>query len=271
MEIKQVIDEKIENLPPLPETVLKIQDICNNPKSSARDLVAVVEKDPILTAKLLKIANSPYYGFTSKITSINHAIALFGMSTILGLALSSVVRKNFNKINLSPYGISTEDFANSSFKQNRLMIHWHFSLDLKESDILVPASFVNEIGKIVTAEIILEKNLKDEFIDEINKEEVDICSVERKFLGVSSIEVTGKILYKWRLNVKMIYPILASENPEETDKSLKPYAFAIKIVRTAIGQKGEVSNESIRKSLELIEKAGFDKKDFLLSVKKFME
>ena len=271
MDIIQAVENKIENLPPLPETVLRIQEVCNNPKSSARDLVAVVEKDPILTAKLLKIANSPYYGFTSKITSINHAIALFGMSTILGLALSSVVRKNFNQINLSPYGITTEEFANSSFKQNRLMIHWHFSLDLKDSDTLVPASFVNEIGKIITAEILIEKNLKDEFLQEIFKEDADIPTVERDFLGISSIEITGKILYKWLLNVKIIYPILASENPEETDESLKPYAYAIKIVRTAIGQKGEVSNDTIHKALQLLEKAGFNKKDFLLSVKKFME
>jgi HD-like signal output (HDOD) protein len=271
MDMEVLISEKIDSLPPLPDTVLKIQDICNNPKSSARDLVAIVEKDPLLTANLLRVANSPYYGFTSKINSISHAIALFGMSTVLGFALSSAVRKNFNKIDLSPYGISTDDFANSAFKQNKLMINWYSSLPMKKSDSLVPASFINEIGKVILSDIIIEQKMKDEFLQEVLKEEDDIYSIERKFLNTSTPEITGKILYKWLMSVDMIYPIIASEKPEETDDELRLYAYAIKIARTAVGNKGEVIRNSINDALKLIDKAGFKRKDFIVAIKKIVK
>lgn len=69
----------------------------------------MVEKDPMLTANILRSANSPLYGFSQEITTIARAISLFGMATIRGFALSSTIKKSFS-INLEPYGITTQDF-----------------------------------------------------------------------------------------------------------------------------------------------------------------
>ncbi len=270
MDIIKLIEEKIENLPPLPESVIKIQEICNNPNSSVKDLVEVVERDPILTAKILKIANSPFYGFTSKITSISHAISLFGMNTVLGFALESAVRKNFEKIDLSPYIITPDEFSNSSYKQNKLMIFWNPTLNLKNKQFLIPATFLNELGKAVLSEIIIEKNLKDKFMEKVKDIEItdDIFPIEREFLGISTPETTGKILYKWRLNLNIIYPIIASEFPDDADSNLKPYAYAIKAVRIAISPNGFTNEKKIRTSFKYLDKGEFSKESFLAAIKK---
>lgn len=268
MDYLELIEKKIEAIPPLPDTVVKIQEICSNPKSSVRDLADVIENDPILSAKILKVANSPYYGFTSRITSLHHAISLLGINTILGFALDIHVKENTKDIDLSPYNLTVNDFSNSSHLQCKLMMKWHFSLNLKESDLLITSSFLNELGKILLAQIVKERNLKYKFLLRVKDAEIadDIFDVEKEFFGINSVEITGKIFYRWRLNVMMVYSILASINPNKSDEKLSPYGYAIKIVRTAVGQKGQVTKNTLDRALKLIDEANFNKKYFLLAL-----
>ena len=60
------IIRKVEDLPTLPRTLLKITELVNNPKSSARDLSRVITDDQVLTARLLKLVNSSFYGFAEQ-------------------------------------------------------------------------------------------------------------------------------------------------------------------------------------------------------------
>jgi len=105
----EIITEKIDKIPPLPDTVVEIENICNNENSTVQDIVKIVEIDPILTAKILKVANSPYYGFTSKITNITDAVALLGINTILTFAMETALKNQFQKIDLTPYSLSVEN------------------------------------------------------------------------------------------------------------------------------------------------------------------
>jgi len=107
--MNESIYKHIKALPPLDDTIIKIQTVCSDDNSSLNDLSQIVEKDPMLTANILRSANSPLYGFSREITTISRAITLFGMATIRGFALSSAVKKSF-KINLDPYGITSQDF-----------------------------------------------------------------------------------------------------------------------------------------------------------------
>ncbi|MFZ7125424.1 MAG: HDOD domain-containing protein [Desulfobacterales bacterium] len=81
----------IEDLPTLPRTVLRITEGINNPKSSARDLAKVITDDQVLTARLLKLVNSSFYGFPQRITTVTGAIVLLGFDAIRNLLLSTSV------------------------------------------------------------------------------------------------------------------------------------------------------------------------------------
>ena len=84
--MNESIYKRIKALPPLDDTVTKIQAICKNENSSLNDLSQIIEKDPMLTANILRSANSPLYGFSREVTTISRAVALFGMATISGFA-----------------------------------------------------------------------------------------------------------------------------------------------------------------------------------------
>ena len=76
--MNDAILKQIKQLPPLPETAVKIEAVYQNPNSTFEDMVKILEKDPLLTADILKSANSPLYGFSREITSIAQAVSLFG-------------------------------------------------------------------------------------------------------------------------------------------------------------------------------------------------
>jgi HD-like signal output (HDOD) protein len=144
--MKSSIINSIKSLPPLPKTVIDMQRVCNDPDASIHDLVKTVETDPMIVANLLKAANSPLYSFRREINNVAQAVSLFGMSMTRSIGVGNSVRKLLN-VDMEPYGISSERFAEISSMQAALMHHWYSKLDRVKADILILASFLKEPGK----------------------------------------------------------------------------------------------------------------------------
>lgn len=88
--LKSII-RRIDDLPTLPRTVFRITEMINNPRSSARDLAQVITDDQVLTARLLRLVNSSFYGFPQRITTITRAIVVIGFDAIRHLLLTTSV------------------------------------------------------------------------------------------------------------------------------------------------------------------------------------
>ncbi len=267
--MNESILKKIKTLPPLDDTVIQIQRIHADENSSINDLTKVVEKDPMLTANILRSANSPLYGFSQEITTIARAISLFGMATIRGFALSSAIRKSFS-INLEPYSITGQDFLNISIMQNTLMYHWYSKINPKKLEVLSPASFMLEVGKIVLAHELVENNQDIEFKEKIKKitGSVDLALLETEIFDMTNEEVTAKIFEQWNLETELINSILYSNNPEEAPDHIKEYARALKVVKTAVNIFNQLDDVSINNATLLINEYGFDRDTFLMAVSK---
>ena len=267
--MNESILKKIKTLPPLDDTVIQIQRIHADENSSINDLTKVVEKDPMLTANILRSANSPLYGFSQEITTISRAISLFGMATIRGFALSSAIRKSFS-INLEPYSITGQDFLNISIMQNTLMYHWYSKINPKKLEVLSPASFMLEVGKIVLAHELVENNQDIEFKEKIKKitGSVDLALLETEIFDMTNEEVTAKIFEQWNLETELINSILYSNNPEEAPDHIKEYARALKVVKTAVNIFNQLDDVSINNATLLINEYGFDRDTFLMAVSK---
>lgn len=79
--------EQVGELPTLPHVVQKLASMIGRPNVSAEDIGALIEKDQILSAKVLRLANSPFYGFPSRIGSVAHAVVVLGLNVVKGLTL----------------------------------------------------------------------------------------------------------------------------------------------------------------------------------------
>lgn len=86
-ELERKLGMAVERMPAFPRSVQRILELTRNINCLPKDLVAVIEKDPVMTMKILKVINSAYYGLPSKITSVSQSVVYLGINTIKNLAL----------------------------------------------------------------------------------------------------------------------------------------------------------------------------------------
>lgn len=266
------IIEKIKSLPPLDETVLKIQKICTNKDSTLTELVSVVKSDPMLTANILKSANSPLYGFSREIKSVSHAVSLFGMATVRGFALSSAVKKNMTT-DLSPYGLSEGSFLEISSLQSALMFNWYSKVDRELLDILVPASFMMEVGKVIISHILVERGEGAAFYDKIKKLETieELSMLEMDTFKITNEEIAAKIFAQWNLETELVEAIRYSTNLEGAPEHIKPFSTALKIVKKAVNSFSIFEERSIEKAVSLLEENDLKSNIFLNEIEKLRQ
>ena len=252
--------KKIKQLPPLPESAMQIEAVYQNPDSSFNDMVKILEKDPLLTADILKAANSPLYGFSREINAISQAVGLFGMGTVRGFALASIVKKSFN-LDLSPYGISNDMFSALSKKQHGLMTAWCLRKENRLLGVLSPAAFLVEIGKVLIAQQIMADGKEEAFRDALAKLQ-DVEAAEREVVGADTPEVSATIFAQWKFEEGLVDVIRNCQNPENAAEEDQRPAKILHVVRVAVPINGKVTDESVAAAKELIEKYDLDMESF---------
>lgn len=251
--IEKII-KRLKSLPPLPESIQKVREICNNPEGTIKDLIPIIKSDPMFTADILKAANSPLYGFSGKVTSIDQAVSLFGMETIQGFAISYAMRKNF-PINLSIYGIGSNHLTEVSIMQNVLINKWgKFQVSVYQDEIIT-LSIIMELGKIIAAKIIEEDNKTEMFKTAISRAKTfeEILAVEDKFLSISSEMINAMMFKHWKFNETMIEIMQHIEKPEKADETIKRHAQILRVTKEAIPIISPLSEKSIQLALQKAE------------------
>ncbi|WP_321778919.1 HDOD domain-containing protein [Sulfurimonas sp.] len=252
--------KKIKQLPPLPESAMQIEAVYQDPNSSFNDMVKILEKDPLLTADILKAANSPLYGFSREINAISQAVGLFGMGTVRGFALASIVKKSFT-LDLSPYGIDNDMFSALSKKQHGLMTSWCMRKENKLLGVLSPAAFLVEIGKVLIAQQIISENKQDAFRDAL-AELGDVEAAERKILGVDTPEVSATVFKHWRFEEGLVDVIANCQSPDKAEPEDKRPAQILHVVRTCVPINGAITDASIDAAKVLLTKYDLDMESF---------
>ena len=104
---------KIDDFPTLPVVAMRVNELINDPDSSAADIAAILKKDQVLTAKILRLVNSSYYSIPGGVTDVQRALAFLGFNTIAQLVLSLSVFSLFTDID-------GEDFSMVTFWKHAL-------------------------------------------------------------------------------------------------------------------------------------------------------
>lgn len=247
MSFESIVD-RVKSIPPLPESVMKIEKLFLQRDPDFDELVKIVEEDPVLTADILAIANSPLYAFSKTVVSVKQAITLFGMHTIRGFVLKSITDKSF-KFDLSPYGISNEGFKKMASLQSLLMFQWYMSIDVEEASRLVPIAFLMDIGKIIVANEVSQSDYKDEFTRMIT-EDNSLRNAEELFVGVSSTKVTAMLFKHWNFNEIFSDVVRYSDTPLEAEPNYIHLSKAVNVVKTSINVQEILTESSIAQALQ---------------------
>ncbi len=206
---------RIEDLPTLPRTVLRITELVNNPKSSARELAKVVTDDQVLTARLLRLVNSSFYGFPQRVATVTGAIVLVGFEAIRNLLLSTSI-----------FDLFSNNKSGSEFQREGL---WDHSLGcavgakvlgeyLRYENVeeIFVEGLLHDIGKIVEMLFMPEK-----FASAASKaldDDILITVAEDEMFGYTHAEI-GKLLAEaWNLPPKLVSTIAYHHEPSLADR-----------------------------------------------------
>ena len=263
------IVEKIESLPPLPKTVIEIEEFRQQPEKEAYDLLKIIEKDALIVSTLLKVSNSAMFGFRSKVETVSKAINLLGINFTISIAIGGTIQ-NLLKTNLSPYGINSDDFMRASNLATTLASLWlsRVSFDLKE-ELVLPA-LLQESGKFVIADIISSNNKTEEFQNLLTTGK-PIAQCEKEIVGFTTSEITARIFKHWNLSDNLISVIehvdsLEACNPEYLKKSQILY-----ILKSICDVRECLTQESVEYGLAKAKKFDIDTKQLEASIEKLQD
>jgi HD-like signal output (HDOD) protein len=254
--MKSSMIDSIKSLPPLPKTVIDMQRVCNDPNSSIHDLVKTVEHDPMIVANLLKAANSPLYSLRREITNVAQAVSLFGMSMTRSIGVGNSVRKLLN-VDMEPYGISSERFAEISSMQAVLAQKWYMQVDRAKADKLFLAAFLQETGKIVIASDIIQEDLTTNFKSDIEVA-IDISIVERNYVEATTAEVTAAIFTHWNFDREFVQMIEHTDAPDKAPDELKELSAVLSVIKTVMPINDPLSERAVIQGVKKAEAAGLN-------------
>ena len=197
-----ILTKLIDSTAPLPRSVMQLNQLRLNPDRSLRDVIKIVEVDPVLSAKILALINTPFYGMRRKITSISAACVQLGELSIYSTALLAGIHSNF-KFNLNPYGLSEQDFVFNTLMQMNLMNEWIRSSKPEYADELRLAAFLSDIGKIIISQLLIQEGKVDIFKEKLRNNIIESIA-ERDTVGATSLEVSALMLQHWDVNENIV-------------------------------------------------------------------
>ncbi len=190
--------EKVSNLPTLPGIVTRIAEMVDSPETTGRQLGREIAKDQVISAKVLKLVNSGFYGFSEPISTIQHAVTLLGFNTVKSLVLSSTV---LDLMKDSLPGLWEHSLACA---RTCSIIAGHIELD--EQEEISTAGLLHDLGKVI-----LRQTMEREFrriANYVDRADMLFYQAEEKVLGVNHGEMGGWLLEKWALPPKLVEPII---------------------------------------------------------------
>jgi HD-like signal output (HDOD) protein len=207
--------EQITNLPTLPEIVTRVMHIVNDPTSSANDVAFVVGQDLSLSAKILRLANSAFYGVPRTITSINNAVVILGLKVINTIVLSLTV------FDLFPHEKKTSLFNRTAFWRHstscalicRFLTQRVRKFVLFDAEEAFCAGLLHDIGKVV-----MEQYLHEDFHKTLRYAKANSCSLyesEKQTLGYTHMDVAQWLTANWQLPVQLLLPLIHHHEPQQ--------------------------------------------------------
>ncbi|MFV0347051.1 MAG: HDOD domain-containing protein [Halodesulfovibrio sp.] len=179
----------VKNLPTLPKVLEEVTRLMEDPNTSTEQIAKVITFDQVLSAKVLKMVNSPIYGFPGRISSIQHALVLLGFNVIRGLIISTSVFDDMNKamVGLWEHSVGCALAAGEVAKM----------LGLKDPEEYAVAGLLHDLGKVVAAVQLPE--IKPELEKLVATQDITFLQAEKQLLGFGHDRVNAWLALHWNL------------------------------------------------------------------------
>jgi len=213
MSLEQVeILKLVEKMPAFPQAVTRVLELTAKAECSPKELVQVIEHDPIMTVKILKLVNSAFYGLPRPINSINHGVVYIGINTIKNLALSIAA------IGMLPKKTSI-DFDMDEFLLHSLgggavakKLAGRLGFNDKDAADFFIAGLLHDFGKVVLAQFKGEEF--QQALQLAGSGNISLAAAEQSIFATDHAQIGGLLAETWKLPPNLIDSIRFHHEPE---------------------------------------------------------
>jgi HD-like signal output (HDOD) protein len=192
----QRISTMVEAMPPFSKSVHQVLTMSSDINCSPKDLVSVIERDPVLTMKILKMVNSAFFSLSRSVASVQHALAYLGMNTVKNMAVTiatvdALPRNSISELPISSFlthSLGTAAVAQRLAKGN---------LQIKDASDYFVAGLLHDFGKAVFVQY--KPTTYAKILREARKSNSSLAQLEVEHMGVSNAEVGAMLADSWQL------------------------------------------------------------------------
>lgn len=225
--IRQVV-ENIRNLPTPPLVFSQIQKVINSETASAKDVAKILSEDPSMSAKVLKMTNSTFYGLSREIDSVSQAVMVIGFEAVKNLVLSASVLAMFKGNDID------KEFQERYWRHSlgaafgsRLVAKRMKSRGFLDAEACFSAGLLHDIGKLVMICFLQEEHTAIQ--ERIQQDpQANESEIEREILGYTHAKLGAALAENWGLSSGLIDAIYYHDDPQAS--SLEPsLSYAVNI------------------------------------------
>ncbi len=220
-------------MPAFPKSVQRILELSRDINCSPKDLVAVIEKDPVMTMKLLRVLNSAYYSFPKQITSVNQSVVYLGLNTIKNMALSFAALGALPQNNAAGFDMQRYLLHSLITASLARLVSQKFKVaDADPTDCYL-AGLLHDFGKVVFAQF-----MPEEFRQALQKsdgEQISLRAAELAVIGSDHTVVGAMLVEKWQFPSGISTLIREHHVPPTSATGVAPCLFIANQVSKQLG------------------------------------
>jgi putative nucleotidyltransferase with HDIG domain len=214
-DIARRILKEVRDLPPFSAIANRALKLTNDPRSSAIDISRIISYDQAFTARVLRMANSAYYGFARKITTVSEAIVILGYETLKSVVLALTLQKFYDQ-EVRGYGLEKGELWKHSVGcalAARLIATRVKYTSVEEAFV---AGLLHDVGKVILNQFVRDEIYK--IIEIAASEGLSFAEAEKKVLGFDHQDIGSRVAEKWNFNDKIVEAIRYHHRPDRAKK-----------------------------------------------------
>ncbi len=211
-EVKKKL-RKLEGVPTLPPIVQKLSLMIEDERVSLNQIAEVIEKDQVITTKVLRLANSAFYGFPKKVSTVNQAMMLLGLNVLKILIMTSSIFEIIHKEDIGLWEHSIGVAACAKIIAEKV--------NLAEPQEIATAGLLHDLGRVIQMVTFREEY---EVIKKIVQQGKEPLKVEQIVLGIDHAEIGAFLMTQWNLPERLIEAVQSHHFIEQAKKYKKEAA-----------------------------------------------
>ncbi len=214
--VDKIIDQ-VGELPAAPVILNKALKLTSDLKSNIDDISRNISADQTLTAKVIRLSNSPLYGRVKKISSLNEAIKVLGFNQVKSIIITASTFQIFKSGTHTEIAQILWEHSLATALGARLIVQKFEGLDKEEAYL---CGLLHDIGKLVLLQA--SPQTYEEIIEKVKETNLPFIQVEGKELGFNHVNVGHELLTKWQFPADLISQISAhhSTKPNQKEHSM---------------------------------------------------